>query len=167
MFNLKKILLAVSAIMLCGSSHAFDVANFKTGMTKSEVQALMPGWGFDKILDTAPDTILAYDNLDKETHRRFRLQFCNDRLAGVEQWMKASPKHLVVITGNYTRQYGQPYWVDSGVSVVSSGEKHSMFMSWRNNEDFISVRYAMFTIGEDLSVFHESPNSCWKAPQKP
>ncbi|MGB8856180.1 MAG: hypothetical protein WCC58_05860 [Burkholderiales bacterium] len=135
-------------------------------MTRDEVKAQLPGWGFDKILDTAPDTILVYDNLEKGTHRRFRLQFCNERLQGVEQWVKASSKHFAVMSSNYTRQYGQPLWFDSGVSVISSGEKHLVYVAWRNGEDFISIRHAMFNVGEDLSVFHESTNACWKSPQK-
>jgi hypothetical protein len=167
MFNRTKFIASGLLFLFCSAAHGFDVANFKTGMTREEVRAQLPGWGFDKIADTALDTILVYDNLEKETHRRFRLQFCNERLQGVEQWVKASSKHFAVMSSNFTRQYGQPIWFDSGVNVISSGEKHSIFVAWRNGEDFISIRHAMFTVGEDLSVFHESTNACWKSPQKP
>ena len=135
-------------------------------MTREEVKAQLPGWGFDKIIEAAPDTLLVYDNLEKETHRRFRLQFCNERLQGVEQWVKSSSKHFATMSSNYTRQYGQPIWFDAGVSVISNGEKHSVYVAWKSGEDFISLRHAMFAVGEDLSVFHESINACWKSPQR-
>jgi hypothetical protein len=166
MFNINIFILAGASVFFCATSHAFDIANFKTGMTREEVKAQLPGWGFDKIIEAAPDTLLVYDNLEKETHRRFRLQFCNERLQGVEQWVKASSKHFATMSSNYTRQYGQPIWFDSGVNVISSGEKHSVYVAWKSGEDFISLRHAMFAVGEDLSVFHESTNACWKAPQK-
>ncbi|MEY4729813.1 MAG: hypothetical protein RL020_971 [Pseudomonadota bacterium] len=166
MFNINNFIFVFACLSFSSATHAFDIANFKTGMTREEVKAQLPGWGFDKILDTAPDTLFLYDNLEKETHRRFRLQFCNERLQGVEQWVKASSKHFATMSSNYTRQYGQPIWFESGVNVISSGEKHSIYAAWRNGEDFISLRHAMFPVGEDLSVFHESTNPCWKSPQK-
>ncbi len=167
MFNIKFLIIALSCLSFSPITHAFDIANFKTGMTREEVKTQLPGWGFDKILEPAVDTMLVYDNLEKGTHRRFRLQFCNERLQGVEQWVKASSKHFAVMSSNYTRQYGQPIWFEPGVSVISNGEKHSVFVAWRNGEDFISIRHAMFTVGEDLSVFHEATNACWKSPQRP
>ena len=152
------------SVALAGSAVAFEVAEFKNGMTREQVRELLGSWRFDRIQDSA-ETLLAYDQPEKGTYRTFRFHFCNDRLAAFEQAMKPSVRNFIVIANNYIGTYGQPIKVDAGVSVISSGEKNGMTLYWRKGNETIGVRYQLLPGGEDLSVAYEVPNTCWQTPR--
>ena len=157
-------LLVCFTALLAASAMAFEVAEFKNGMTRDQVRELLAGWHFDRIQDSA-ETLLAYDQPEKGTNRQFQFHFCNDRLAGFEQAMKPSVRNFIVITNNYIATYGQPIKVDAGVSVISSGEKNSIALNWRKGNEIVGVRYQLLPGSENLSVAYEVPNTCWQTPR--
>lgn len=154
------------AVLLAGEAAAFDVAEFKNGMPRAQVRELLASWRFDRIEDSA-DATIAYDLPKKGSNRSLRFYFCNDRLAALEQSMKASARNFIVITRNYLTSYGQPLKVDAGVNVIGSGEKNAMLLNWRKGNDIIGVRYQVLPYGEDLYVTHEVQNTCWQSPRSP
>jgi hypothetical protein len=145
---------------------AFEVGEFKSGMDREQVRHALTGWRFDKVQNSG-DALLAYDRPEKNSFRQFRFHFCNDRLVGLEQGMKASVRNFIVIASNYLQTYGQPMKVDAGVNVVASGEKNAMAMHWRRGNETLGVRYQILAGGEDLQVVHEVSNTCWQAPRSP
>jgi hypothetical protein len=152
------------AVAFAGQATAFEVAEFKSGMTRNQVRTLLDSWRFDRVQDSA-ETLLAYDQPDKGSNRSFRFHFCNDRLAALEQAMKPSVRSFIVITSNYVTVYGQPMKLDAGVNVISSGEKNSMALTWRKGNEVIGVRYLLLPGGEDLFIVYEVPNTCWQVPR--
>ncbi len=157
-----KLLLAVGMLSL--NVNAFEVAEFKNGMTRNEVKESLKSWRFDRVQDSA-EILLAYDLQDKNSNRSMRFHFCNDRLTMLEQAMKASSRNLIIITDKYLATYGQPMKVDAGVGVISSGEKNTLAMHWRKGNDIVGLRYQQLPGGEALSVSHEVSNTCWQAPR--
>lgn len=156
-----------SFILLAGVSlhaSAFEVGEFKNGLTRDQVREMLTSWRFDRIEDSA-ETLLAYDLPERNSNRSFRFHFCNDRLVILEQAMKASVRNFIVITNNYLVTYGQPMKVDAGVNVISSGEKNRLTMNWRKGNDIIGIRYQQLPGGEDLAVVHEVSNTCWSTPR--
>ena len=149
----------------CASTLAFEVDQFRAGMSRRLIMDYLVEWGFDEIEDVSADLILAYDLPSKQTNRLFKFSFCNDKLVGFEQSLKASIKNFVTVTHNYVRQYGQPIKVDAASNVVSSGEKHTLVLYWRVRHYFVGLRYINLPNGEDLSVVYEVNNNCWQAPR--
>lgn len=143
---------------------AFEVAEFKNGMTRAQVKELLATWRFDRLYDSA-EALLAYDQPEKGSNRSFRFHFCNDRLVALEQAMKPSVRNFIVITNNYLGTYGQPIKVGAGINVVSTGEKNNLTFNWRKGNEIIGVRYLQLAGGEDLSVVYEIPNTCWQTPR--
>jgi hypothetical protein len=144
---------------------AFEVDQFRAGMSRHLVKDLLGDWGFDQTEDIGGDLLLAYDLPQKQTNRLFKFTFCNDKLVAFEQTLKASPKNLIIVTQNYVRQYGQPIKVDAGTNVVSSGEKATMVLYWRIRNYFIGLRYITLPNGDDMAVVYEVNNNCWQAPR--
>lgn len=143
---------------------AFEVGEFRNGMTREQVKAALAQWQFDRVRDS-DDALLAYDLPEKNTNRSFVFLFCNNRLARLEQEMKASAHHLIVITNNYLNAYGQPFKTEAGINVISSGSKDTLTMNWRKGNEFVGVRYQLLPGGEKLVVFHEVGNTCWQTPR--
>jgi hypothetical protein len=81
--------LIVLALILSPPVGAFDVAEFKSGMSRDQVRGALAGWRFDRVQNSG-DALLAYDLPEKNSFRQFRFLFCNDKLATLEQSMKAS-----------------------------------------------------------------------------
>ena len=152
------------ALAFASQATAFEVAEFRSGMTRDQVRALLDGWRFDRVQESA-ETLLAYDQPDKGPNRSFLFHFCNDHLAALEQAMKPSVRNFIVITSNYVTAYGQPMKLDAGVNVISSGEKNSMALTWRKGNEVIGVRYQLLPASEDLFIVYEAPNTCWQVPR--
>ena len=155
-------------ILLAGAlslnAAAFEVGEFRNGLTRGQVKEMLTSWRFDRVQDSA-ETLLAYDLPEKNSNRSFRFHFCNDRLVTLEQAMKASVRNFIVITNNYLGTYGQPMRVDAGINVISSGEKNGLTINWRKGNDIIGVRYQQLPGGEALAVVYEVSNTCWQTPR--
>jgi hypothetical protein len=158
-------LVILSLMWICHTGHAFEIDQFKSGMSRAQIKDMLADWNFDTIEDAGPDVTLAFDGVKKETNRLFKFYFCNDKLVTFEQSLKGSVKNFIVVTQNYVRQYGQPIKVDAGTNVLSNGEKSSMAMYWRFRNEYIGVRYVNLPNGEDLSVSYEVNNNCFQAPR--
>jgi hypothetical protein len=161
-----RLCLIVLGFILCTSARAFDVAEFKSGMSREQVREHLTGWRFDRVQNSG-DTLLAYDLPERNSFRQFRFQFCNDKLVGLEQSMKASVRNFIVISNNYITTYGQPIRVSTGVNVVASGEKNAMVLHWRRGNETVAVRYQQLGDSEQLALIYEMPNTCWQSPRMP
>jgi hypothetical protein len=150
---------------LCHHAQAFEIDQFKSGMSRAQVKEFLAEWNFDSVEDAGPDVTLAFDGVKKETSRLFKFYFCNDKLVTFEQSLKGSVKNFVTVTQNFVRQYGQPMKVDAATNVISNGEKSSMAIYWRFRNDFVGLRYINLPNGEDLSVSWEVNNNCFQAPR--
>ncbi len=151
--------------MCAASASAFEVDQFRAGMSRALIKEYLNDWNFDQIEDVGADLILAYDLPQKQTNRLFKFTLCNDKLVAFEQALKPSVKNFVTVTQNYVRQYGQPIKVDAANNVVSNGEKSSMLFYWRIRNYFLGLRYVTLPNGDDLSVVYEINNNCWQAPR--
>ena len=158
-------LVFLASLCVCNSALAFEIDQFKSGMSRVQIKEQLDDWNFDSIEDAGPDVTLAFDGVKKETNRLFKFYFCSDKLVTFEQSLKGSIKNFVVVTQNYVRQYGQPIKVEAGTNVLSNGEKISMSMYWRFRNEYIGLRYVNLPNGEDLSVSYEVNNNCFQAPR--
>ncbi|MDP2788099.1 MAG: hypothetical protein Q8O79_08510 [Pseudomonadota bacterium] len=154
------------AAFLTGSdARAFEVAEFKSGMAQNEVKTLLiANWNFDRVLEPSDDVILAYDN-DPSIARRYQFRFCKGKLVGFEQDVRPSLKSLIISVNNYNQKHGQPYRVYSNTHVVSNGEKAVFALFWKNNLEFIGVKYIVLPNNEQMSLSFDSNNLCYSTPR--
>lgn len=144
---------------------AFEIAEFKTGMTKDKVREQLKDWNFDRIQEFSASTLLAYDLPEKRTNRQFTFSFCNDRLVGFEQALKPSLKNFIIVANNYIKSNGQPYKTEASTSVLSAGEKNLLALFWRSSNEIIGVKFIVLNDAEQLSNVYEAPNTCWAIPR--
>lgn len=163
---MKPLRLFVVATLLSSSAvQAFEVAEFKSGMAQNEVkQQLLANWNFDRLLEPSDDVILAYDT-DPNIARRYQFRFCKGKLVGFEQDVRPSLKALIISVNNYNQQYGQPYRVYSNTHVVSNGEKAVFALFWKNNMEYIGVKYIVLPNNEQMSLSFDSNNLCYPTPR--
>ncbi|MBI5330144.1 MAG: hypothetical protein HZB71_05965 [Betaproteobacteria bacterium] len=157
--------LAVLLACLPLSALAFEVAEFKSGMAQNEVrQLLSANWNFDKVVEPSDDVILAFD-LDPAIARRYQFRFCKGKLVGFEQDVRPSLKSLIIATKNNNEQHGQPVRVYSNTHVVSNGEKAVYALFWRQQADFIGVKYTVLPNAESMSLSFDTQNLCYTSPR--
>lgn len=158
-------LFILAACLIWPSAHAFEVAEFKSGMAQNEVKTLLiANWNFDRVVETSDDVILAYDN-DPAIARRYQFRFCKGKLVGFEQDVRPSLKALIITTNNYNNQYGQPSRVYSNTHIVSNGEKAVFAMFWKNGVDTIGVKYIVLPNIEQMSLAFDVNNLCYSTPR--
>lgn len=150
---------------LATNAHAFEVAEFKSGMAQNEVKTLLiANWNFERIMEPSEDVILAYDN-DPALARRYQFRFCKGKLVGFEQDVRPSLKALIISANNYNNQYGQPSRVYSNLHVVSNGEKAVFALFWKNGLDIYGVKYIVLPNAEQMSLAFDSSNVCYPTPR--
>ncbi len=158
-------LFILAACLIGPSAHAFEVAEFKSGMAQNEVKTLLiANWNFDRVVETSDDVILAYDN-DPAIARRYQFRFCKGKLVGFEQDVRPSLKALIITTNNYNNQYGQPSRVYSNTHIVSNGEKAVFALFWKNGVDTIGVKYIVLPSAEQMSLAFDANNLCYSTPR--
>lgn len=158
-------LFLLAACLAGPAAHAFEVAEFKSGMAQNEVKTLLiANWNFDRVVETSDDVILAYDN-DPAIARRYQFRFCKGKLVGFEQDVRPSLKSLVITVNNYNNQYGQPARVYSNTHVVSNGEKAVFALFWKNGVDSIGVKYIVLPDVEQMSLAFDANNLCYSTPR--
>ncbi len=160
----KNALLALTLFICSQSTPAFEVGEFKSGMTRDQLKATLKSWNFENKVETN-DTLMAYDSSDNPASRRYVFVFCNDKLVGFDQEMTASFNNLITVTGNFNTQYGNPIKVIALHNVVGSGEKNTMAIYWRKVSDIIGVRYILQPNSEQLTTTYQVSNNCWQAPR--
>ena len=165
MMNTKRYLGVCAGLLMSLSAHAWEVGEFKSGMLRSEVETILKTWNFAKTIPVGKDGLFAYDNPESRTGRRFLFNFCNDKLVSFDQEIAPSFRHFIVISSNYSNQYGNPFKVIPVTSVIASGEKNVMALFWRKGTDFIGVKYALYPSDEQLSTTWQVNNNCWQAPR--
>lgn len=147
------------------SAHAWEIGEFKNGMSRSDVEQSLKSWNFDKTLTVGNDGLFAYDLPNNPAGRRFLFTFCNDKLVAFDQEVEPAFRHFVVIASNYSNLYGNPLKVIPYTSVVANGEKNLLAMFWRKSSDYMGVKYVMMPAGEQLSMTWQVNNNCWQAPR--
>jgi len=144
---------------------AWEVGEFKKGMTRAEVDQTLKTWNFDKTLPVGSDGLLAYDPPGNPAGRRFLFTFCNDRLVAFDQEVEPDFRHFVTIASNYSNLYGNPIRVIPYTSVVANGEKNQLAMFWRRGTDYMGLKYILHPNSEQLSMSWQVNNNCWQAPR--
>jgi len=155
----------LTGLLLALPVHAWEVGEFKNGMTRAETEAALKTWNFDKALPVGNDSLYAYDLPDNPAGRRFLFTFCNDKLVAFDQEVDPAFRHFVVVASNYSSQYGDPLKVIPNTSVIASGEKSQLAMFWRRGSDYLGVKYALYPTSEQLSMTWQVSNNCWQAPR--
>jgi hypothetical protein len=164
---MKHTLLAIPFVvpLLALPAQAWEVGEFRNGMTRAEVVATLKSWNFDKMLPAGNDGLFAYDLPGSQGGRRFLFTFCNDRLVSFDQEVAPSFRHFIVVASNYSNIYGNPLQVIPYSSIVATGEKNVLAMFWRKGGDFIGLKYALYPTSEQLSMTWQINNNCWQAPR--
>jgi hypothetical protein len=168
---LPTLMLGASAVCLLAGllfsppAQAWEVGEFKNGMSRSEVELALKSWNFDKTLPVGSDGLFAYDLPSKPTGRRFLFTFCNDKLVAFDQEVEPDFRHFVTIASNYSNLYGNPLKVIPYTSVVSNGEKNLLAMFWRKGPDYLGLKYVLYPNSEQLSMTVQVGNNCWQAPR--
>jgi len=160
----KTVLLALILFAWFQSAQAFEVGEFKSGMTRDQLKTTLKSWNFENKVE-AGDTLMAYDSSDSPANRRYVFIFCNDKLVGFDQEMAASFSNFITVTSNFNTQYGNPLKVVALHNVVGAGEKNTMAIYWRKMNDVIGVRYILQPNSEQLTTTYQVSNNCWQAPR--
>ena len=146
-------------------AQAWEIGEFKNGMTRTEVQQALKTWNFKKTMTVGRDGLLVYDPPNHPAGRRFLFTFCNDKLVAFDQEVDPAFRHFVVISSNYSNLYGNPLQVIPYTSVVANGEKNLLAMFWRKGSDYVGVKYVLHPSSEQLSMTWQISNNCWQAPR--
>lgn len=158
--------LALLAVLLPSlSAHAWEVGEFRNGMTRAEIEEALKSWNFDNVLTAGKDSLIVYDDADNPAGRRFLFTFCNDKLVAFDQAIAPAFRHFVLVASNYASEYGTPLKVLPQTNVIASGEKNQLAMFWRNGSDYLGLKYATFPTSEQLSMTWQISNNCWEAPR--
>ncbi len=165
MTPITKTLCLFAGTLLSFQVQAWEVGEFKNGMSRSEVEQSLKPWNFDKILPVGNDGLFAYDMPTSPGGRRFLFSFCNDKLVSFDQEINPAFRHFVVVSSNYSNLYGNPFRVIPYTSVIATGEKNLLAMFWRKGGDFLGVKYVLYPASEQLSMTWQVSNNCWQAPR--
>ncbi len=160
-----RIVVLLFSTLLALPAHAWEVGEFRNGMSRIEVENTLKTWRFDKIMPVGNDGLFAFDTPESQAGRRFLFGFCNDKLVSFDQEVAPAFRHFIVIASNYSNLYGNPFKVFPYSSVIASGEKDVLAMFWRKGGDFIGVKYALYPGSEQLSLTWQVNNNCWQAPR--
>lgn len=156
-------------LALCGvfsvPASAFQIDEFRNGMSKEKLREVLGGWKFDRIQDFSDTTIVAYDLPEKRTFRQYTFSFCNDKLVGLQHELKPSVRNFIITANNYIASNGQPMKVDTNSSVISTGEKSTVALFWRAAGEVIGIKYSVLPAEEELAIVYEVPNSCFNIPR--
>jgi hypothetical protein len=155
------------APLLCAPAFvmAFEVGEFASGMSREQVRTLLSSWKFDRQLETGADSLLVYDLPESAASRQYLFRFCKNRLAAFEQDVQPGLRPFVIVVGNYSAKYGQPYKTYAESHVISTGERNTVSLFWRAQADYVGVRYSALPYGEQLTLVFETNNPCWQAPR--
>ncbi len=154
-----------AGLLLALPAQAWEVGEFKNGMSRSEVEQALKTWNFDKTVPVGNDGLFAYDRPNNPGGRRFLFTFCNDRLVEFDQEVEPDFRNFVTIASNYSNLYGNPLKVIPYTSVVASGEKNLLAMFWRKGSDYLGLKYVLYANSEQLSMTVQVGNNCWQAPR--
>ena len=160
-----KILGLLAGLLLTLPAQAWEVGEFRNGMSRSEVEHALRTWNFGKTLAVGNDGLFAYDLPNSPAGRRLLFTFCNDKLVAFEQEVEPAFRHFVVIASNYANLYGNPLKVIPYSSIIASGEKNLLAMFWRKGSDYMGVKYVLYPSSEQLSMSWQINNNCWQAPR--
>lgn len=160
-----KMLALLAGLLFVLPGHAWEIGEFKNGMSRAEVERALNSWNFDKALPVGNDALLAYDRPSNPAGRRFLFTFCNDKLVAFDQEVEPAFRHFVVIASNYSNLYGNPLKVIPYTSVIASGEKNLLAMFWRKGADYMGIKYVLYPASEQLSMTWQISNNCWQAPR--
>ena len=152
-------------LLFAMNAQAWEIGEFKNGMSRVDVELALKTWKFDKTLPIGDDGLLAYDLPNSPAGRRFLFSFCSDKLVSFDQEVDPAFRHFVVIASNYSNLYGNPLKVIPTTSVVATGEKNLLAMFWRKGADYLGVKYVLYPAGEQLSMTWQVSNNCWQAPR--
>ena len=162
--NLNTLLFATACLVFSQTAGAFEVGEFKSGMTREQIKTTLKSWNFEKSIET-PDTLMTYDATDNAAARRYLFTFCNDRLVGFDQDVPGSFRNFTTITGNYNTEYGNPIKVQALNNVIATGAQNTLVIYWRKFSDIIGVRYQQMLYNEQLTLTNQISNNCWQAPR--
>lgn len=146
-------------------AQAWEIGEFKNGMTRAEVKQALKTWNFKKTMTVGTDGLLVYDPPNHPAGRRFLFTFCNDKLVAFDQEVDPAFRHFVVIASNYSNLYGNPLQVIPYTSVMANGEKNLLAMFWHKGSDYMGVKYVLYPSSEQLSMTWQISNNCWQAPR--
>jgi len=158
-------LACLAGLTLAAPAAAWEVGEFRNGMSRDQVEQALKTWNFDKTLPVGGDGLFAYALPNNPAGRRFLFTFCNDKLVGFDQEVEPEFRHFVIIASNYSNLYGNPIKVIPYTSVVANGEKNLLAMFWRRGSDYIGLKYVLHPTGEQLSMSWQIGNNCWQAPR--
>lgn len=155
----------MAGLLLALSAQAWEVGEFKNGMSRAEIERALKSWNFDETMSVGNDGLFVYDAPDNPAGRRFLFTFCNDKLVAFDQDIEPAFRHFIVAASNYSNQYGNPLKVIPHTSLIASGEKNQLAMFWRKGTDYLGVKYALYPTSEQLSLTWQVSNNCWQAPR--
>ena len=155
----------LAGLLLALPAQAWDVGEFRNGMTRIEVERALKTWNFDQTVPVGNDGLFAYDLPGNPGGRRFLFSFCNNKLVSFDQEVEPAFRYFVVIASNYSNLYGNPVKVIPDSGVVATGEKDQLAMFWRKGGDYMGLKYVLYPNSEQLSMTWQISNNCWQAPR--
>jgi hypothetical protein len=141
------------------AASAFEVEGFRSGMTKSDVEAKLRSW--QRVSEVEPGTLVATDQFGNTSS----FNFCEGKLVSMQQNLKPSLRQFVAIMRDFNSRHGQPFSSVAGSRAHQTGQVNELSIWWRYGGEFVSVYYMGSSLGESLSTSHQVPNSCFKVPR--
>lgn len=155
----------LATALVAPTALAWEVGEFRNGMTRTEVQSALKTWNFEKTLPVGNDGLFAYDPPGNPGGRRFLFTFCNDKLVAFDQEVMPSLRHFIIIASNHANQYGPPLSIIPQTTVVANGERNLLALFWRRGPDYMGLKYVLLPASEQLSMSWQVSNNCWQAPR--
>jgi len=156
-------LLIVVSALICpcreNDALAFEAGGFKTGMDRNEVALAFKS--SKRVQKVDPSTLLAIDKSGNESS----YDLCNGSLVSMELPRKTDFKQFVALVREYTGKYGQPVLADDDNHPVHQDAVDAVGLRWKVDQDYVSLYFTSFSSGDELRVFYQSPNTCYKFPR--
>jgi hypothetical protein len=155
----RKFTVVLLASLYASHSAAFDVEGFTTGMSKETVMA-KAGRTY-KVRELEGETVVA----EQPSGAYLSFNFCDGRLAAIQQGFPASLKQMTMLVSEFKRKYGNPFSTNAGPSASPHGVSYQWGIWFHAGQEFASIYYSGTDLAEGLSTSHQAVNKCFKVPR--
>jgi hypothetical protein len=156
-------LLVVVLSLICpcreNDALAFEAGGFKTGMGRNEVALAFKSSRCVQKVD--PSTLIYIDTSGNKSS----YDLCNGTLVSMEQPRKTDFRQFISLVKEYTEKYGQPVLANDDDHPVPLDAIDAVGLRWKVDEEYVSLYFTSFSAGDELRVFYQSQNTCYKFPR--
>lgn len=153
------VVLSLLCVYRVDDASAFEAGGFKTGMDRNQVALAFKS--SMRVQKVDPSTLVAIDRSGSKSS----YDLCNGSLVSMELPRRTDFRQFVRLVREYTEKYGQPALANDDNHPVPLDALDAVGLRWKVDEEYVSLYFTSFSAGDELRVFYQSPNTCYKFPR--